>query len=167
MHNYMKANKNTLQIGIPYTFRFEGNRIDNYQMCTELHELHGWVDYVVPEITEYQRLLDICYDSEKNIVTHDVQDYTQEEIDLIKKSKVPQVITPRQLRTQLILNGISIDYINSIIDSLSEPQKSLTKIAWEYSTDFDRNNEMLKQFANVLGLNENDIDDIFINASKL
>lgn len=163
----MKANKNTLQIGIPYVFEYEGNRIDNYPMCTELHELHGWVDYVVPVIGENQRLSSAFYDEENNIVTHTIENFTQEEIDTEYRASIPQIVTPRQLKTQLVLSGINLSDIDALISQLDEPQKTITKIAWEYSTDFDRNNPMILAFAPMLNLTETDVDNIFIAASQL
>lgn len=77
----MKANKNTLEIGIPDNFKYEDVLFRNYSKWTKLHYSHGFRDYIKPTITELQKLSEIFYDEEKDVVTHNVIDFTQQEID--------------------------------------------------------------------------------------
>ncbi len=86
-------------------------------------------------------------------------------IDTLKR--VPKVVTPRQIRTALVLSGFLISSIESAINSLPEPQKSITFIAWDYSTEFQRDNPLIMSMAPMLGLNESQIDDLFIYAAGL
>lgn len=76
-------------------------------------------------------------------------------------------VTPRQIRIALIQSGISLTAIESMIDSLPEPQKSVAKITWEYSVEFQRNNSLLVQMAPLLGLTETDVDNLFALAITL
>lgn len=74
---------------------------------------------------------------------------------------VPLVVTPRQMRIALVMSGISIETVEAMIDSLPEPQKSITRITWEYSTEFQRTNPLLVQMAPALGLTEAQVDQMF------
>lgn len=83
------------------------------------------------------------------------------------QNTVPLSVTPRQIRTALVLSGISLSSIEAIIDSLPSPNKDIALIAWEYSVEFQRNNPLINQLAPLLGLSSKQIDDIFILASTL
>lgn len=83
------------------------------------------------------------------------------------QNTVPLSVTPRQIRTALVLSGISLSSIEAIIDSLPSPNKEIALIAWEYSVEFQRNNPLINQLAPLLGLSSEQIDDIFILASTL
>ena len=86
---------------------------------------------------------------------------TQDEILAYKKETTPN-LTPRQIRLALIQSWISISAIDSIIDSLPEPQQSIVRTMREYSLDFERYDPILVQFAGQLWLSDNDIDNLFI-----
>lgn len=88
-----------------------------------------------------------------------------QELDLY--TQVPMSVTPRQIRTALVLSGISLSSIENIIQSLPSPDKDIALIAWEYSVEFQRNNPLINQLAPLLGLSNKQIDDIFILASTL
>ena len=92
---------------------------------------------------------------------------TPEEIAEANKLIVPSIITARQLRLQLVLNGFDLNTIDLIIDSLPEPNKSIAKVSWEYATTFEREHQMLELIAQQLGITETELDTIFINAEKL
>lgn len=83
------------------------------------------------------------------------------------QNTVPLSVTPRQIRTALVLSGISLSSIEAIIESLPSPNKEIALIAWEYSVEFQRNNPLINQLAPLLGLSSKQIDDIFILASTL
>lgn len=82
-------------------------------------------------------------------------------------STVPESVTPRQMRIALVMSGISLSTIEAIIDSLPEPQKSVTKITWEYSVEFQRKNPILIAMAPALGFNSQQLDQLFTLASTL
>lgn len=96
-----------------------------------------------------------------------IENATAEEIAEVNKPIVPNVITSRQLRLQLVLSGFDLNNINLIIDSLPEPNKSIAKVSWEYATTFEREHQMLGLIAQQLGITETELDTIFINAEKL
>ena len=83
------------------------------------------------------------------------------------KSQVPFSVTRRQLKLQLTLSGFNLSLIDYVIGQLPEPDRSFALIGWNDSTDFERDNPLIKQLAPQLGLSESQVDQIFINASKL
>lgn len=70
-------------------------------------------------------------------------------------------VSPRQMRIALVLSGIQISTIESMIDALPEPDKTVTRITWEYSVEFQRNNPLLNAMAPALGLTSQQIDELF------
>jgi len=87
--------------------------------------------------------------------------------DQIIKLQVPFSVTRRQLKLQLTLSGFNLSLIDYVIGQLPEPDRSFALIGWNDSTDFERDNPLIKQLAPQLGLSESQVDQIFINASKL
>lgn len=94
-------------------------------------------------------------------------DYFEGEQEQYERSLLPKIVSQRQLRTQLVLNGFNLDAIQTAINGLSEPDKSIAQIAWDYAITFERNSPLLVIVAQMLGLTESDIDTIFLNASSL
>jgi hypothetical protein len=80
---------------------------------------------------------------------------------------VPPSVSPRQMRIALITSGVSLQDIEDTLDSLPEPHRSIAKVTWEYSVEFQRNNPILISLAPMLGLTEQQVDDLFILASTL
>lgn len=75
--------------------------------------------------------------------------------------RVPTQITPRQLRLHLLAVGL-LDEVESMCNVNREMQ-----IWFEYSLDFQRNHPMIEAMAVQLGLTQDDLDTMFIEASKL
>jgi len=82
-------------------------------------------------------------------------------------AKVIPDVTPRQMRSALLLNGITDDQITAAINTLSSPQKDLAMIAWEYSTAFQRNNPFTIQVAAMLGWTDDQLDQLWYFAATL
>lgn len=79
-----------------------------------------------------------------------------------KKSLIQQELTPRQIRLALIQSGINLSNIDTMIDQLPEPNKSITKTLREYSLSYSRDDEILIQFASQLGMDSEQLDWLFI-----
>jgi len=84
----------------------------------------------------------------------------------LPKSSI-RAVTPRQMRIALIMSGISIESIESLINGLDEPTRTVTKVTWEYSTLFERDNPVLNAMAPLLGLNGDQVDELFVLASTI
>lgn len=92
---------------------------------------------------------------------------TSEEVTEDQSVDIPQVVTPRQMRVALIMSGISIASIEAMIDSLPEPDQSVVRTTWEYSTTFERQNPILNSMVGNLNLTQDDVDNLFILAESL
>ena len=101
-----------------------------------------------------------------------VENATQEEIDETKKYLVPETLHRMGLKIQLLLKGIEIseiiDAINSIPDSMfPQVEKQIAIIKFEEAAYFDRYNADLNLVAVMMGLTQDDLDEIFINGNKV
>lgn len=95
-----------------------------------------------------------------------VRAWTQEEIaarearlaSLVKISP----ITPRQVRLLLLQQGKLQD-----VEAMIAQQGEATKIAWQYASEFRRDDPLLVSLAANLGFSNVEIDQFFISAAKL
>jgi hypothetical protein len=79
-----------------------------------------------------------------------------------------QRISARQARLWLIQNGVSLDDIYSVIDSIEDQLiRESIKAEWEYAPYIERNHAWISQLTVVLGLSEEDLDRAFQEASLL
>jgi hypothetical protein len=76
-------------------------------------------------------------------------------------------VSPRQIRTALVISGVSIQAIEQGLDSLNEPERSIAKIAWEFSNEFNRNNPLVDSLAPLLGLTQEQLDSLWELAKTL
>lgn len=79
---------------------------------------------------------------------------------------IPQSVTMRQARIALS-RANKLQLIAPAINSLPSPAKEEAQITWEYSQEVQRYNGFVSQLAPALGMTEQDIDNLFIAASKL
>lgn len=96
-----------------------------------------------------------------------IEGTTPEEIAEANRAKVPESISQMKLRKQLILSGISIASIDALIQQLPQPNRDLIYTMWEYAVVFDRSNPELNAMAEMLGITQEQLDEIFINGNKL
>ena len=74
---------------------------------------------------------------------------------------IPQVITMRQCRLYL-LNQNLLDNVENIVS-----QNKAWQIEWEYATDVLKDSPLVSVLANELDLNQEQLNMMFIEASKL
>lgn len=101
-----------------------------------------------------------------------VEGATQEEIAESTKEQVPLSVSRMGLKIQLLLKGITItdiiDTINSIPSYMfPQQQKQIAIIKFEEAAFFDRYNADLQLIATLIGLTQDDLDEIFINGNKI
>lgn len=136
-----------------------GKRTDGYHLLdNEIHKQDGFLDLIIPEINENQKLGEIIFDEVNNNFTYHIEE---------KLIEIPNTISQRQLRTQLALNGFDLSDVQAVIDSLPDPNKTIAQIAWDYALTFFRDDTLLNSITGILGISQSDLDQIFINASKL
>jgi hypothetical protein len=109
-------------------------------------------------------LADQCIYPDGVIGEATVEDYV-EPVRIIKQ-EVPKEITMRQARLALLGAGL-LSTVATTIEAMPEPQKSAANIEWEYSNTVLRHNGFVSVLGPLLGLTEQQIDDLFILASTL
>lgn len=80
-------------------------------------------------------------------------------VDLVQE--VPQSITMRQARLYLLSLNL-LDEVEVIV-----AQNRAWYIEWEYANEVLRTNQLIPTLQQSLGLSDSDIDNMFIEASKL
>lgn len=80
---------------------------------------------------------------------------------------VPQIVTRRQARQALLLRGL-LDQIEPAIQSLpDELQRGMALIEWQDSLNFERTRPLVIKIGEILGLNSEGLDELFVFASTL
>ena len=82
-------------------------------------------------------------------------------------ASVPAKVTRRQARQALFLSGVSLATVDALIDALPEPSRTVSRIFWEDSNDFERTNSTLNAMAAALNLTPPQLDDLFRLAQTL
>lgn len=99
-----------------------------------------------------------------NGIVEEVEKFQNE----VEEISVPGTVSQMRLRKALILSGISIQSIYTAISAIQDDmQRELIYTMWEYAVVFERSDETLNQMASALGISQNQLDQIFINAQNL
>ena len=95
----------------------------------------------------------------------EIYDLSPEQIEANRKNKVPTSVTMRQARIALLEYDL-LDDVDVVIENIPDPiQKRKAKIEWEYSQEVQRHNGFVSVIAPMLGLTEEQTDDLFILAA--
>ena len=138
----MKVNSNVYPLDREY---LQGKILVNFNVEEEVRD--GVTMYV------YEQLKFEPWYSEESI---------QKEVNKRKEELKVKSVTPRQFRLQLVSLGI-----RQQVEDWVATQPLATKDWWEFSLSIDRNNQMLIDAATHFGLTNEQIDQMFIEASKL
>lgn len=99
-------------------------------------------------------------------VTRTVVPMTAEEITSARKALVPASITPRQ--GLLILNRYGLlTQVRTILDSLTGTEGEEARIDFERASEWRRDWPLLNSMAAVVGLSEDQVDQMFIDGKAL
>lgn len=95
---------------------------------------------------------------------------TQEEITEANKPKVPCSISRMRLKLELFERNITVEDIVDTITSIpssvfSEAEKQKALIKFQEATSYDRYNADLNLVTTLMGLSQQDLDEIFINGN--
>lgn len=74
----------------------------------------------------------------------------------------PTVVSARQARLALLNNNL-LDEVNVLVST----QPKSVQITWEYATEVRRDDQILNQLAINLNLTEEDLDNLFVEASQI
>lgn len=77
---------------------------------------------------------------------------------------IPSTVTRFQARVALVQAG-HFDTIDTYIATL--PKTDVKRLAWEDAAEWERASPTLNFLANMLGLTDTDVDDLFILASSI
>jgi hypothetical protein len=81
---------------------------------------------------------------------------------------IPNTISARQIRLWLIDNNFSLQDVENAINQISDTKlKEKTLVEWEYAPYVERFHPLVNTLGQVLGLNTEQIDNAFIQASQL
>lgn len=81
---------------------------------------------------------------------------------------VPQSITATQIRLWLFRHGVSLEDVQAAIDSIPDDKaRGETRIQWEYAPYVERRHPFVDALGAGLGLTSDQIDQAFIEASRL
>lgn len=101
------------------------------------------------------------------VQTWTVVAYTPEELEAQRQARVPASVTRRQARQALLLAGL-LDNVQPAIDAIPDAtQRGMAQIEWDDSQNFERHRPLLVQIGVALGLNDEAMDNLFIQAAAL
>ena len=166
----MKANILNIQktySEIPGTWEFEGVPYQGYEHFTDLHFAHGWRDVVIPTITETQKLSNdfILVD---DIVTKEVVELSEEELQAIEDAKVPIQVKNMKFRLALIKSGIMPSSIDTAINQMPEgAMKENIFTLWNFADYLERNDVSLNYMAGQFNISQEQLDNLFILSDTL
>lgn len=112
-----------------------------------------------PDIESF--LMEIPSDVESNYI------YNPDDQTFSAPTQIIKDVSPRQIRTALILSGVTLESITAALDSLSEPTKSIAKIEWEFSVAFQRNRPLVTEVGTMLGWTSDQLDALWRLAATL
>lgn len=78
---------------------------------------------------------------------------------------IPQQVTMRQARLALLDAGL-LNSIETALNSLPEPQRTRSLIEWNHGSTVERNSSLVMQMSMALGLDGNQVDNLFLQASS-
>ncbi|MCO5082660.1 MAG: hypothetical protein M9955_13515 [Rhizobiaceae bacterium] len=94
--------------------------------------------------------------------TYDGEDFAPP----VPTTPIVMEVTMRQARLALLYAGLGAQ-VDAAIDALPEPQKSATRIEWDFAKTLRRDHAMVPMLAAALSLTEEDLDILFYEASQI
>ena len=142
----------------------------DYRPSVEVHSEEGRVK-LIKRLEGDRNDIAYAYLTDEEAETYsDLTLVSQEEIEElgdVVKILIPESITKRQAKQQLLLEG-KLGQVQEVIDSIAdETERMMAQLYWDDSTEFERNHPTLVELGTALGLTEAELDMMFINASKL
>lgn len=123
------------------------------------HPQYGWIPFSAspddPE--EHGRAL---YEAAKDEAAPYVEPEPEPE-------PVPRVVTRRQGKQQLVVAGLD-EQVEAAIDGIEDAtERKLTRIWYDDAETWERDNEQLAVLSQALGLSDDEVDALFVEAAKL
>lgn len=80
--------------------------------------------------------------------------------------KVPYSVTMRQARLALHAAGL-LTQVDAAINALEDPPRTEARIEWDFSSTVERNKPFVSMIGQALGLSDEEMDNLFIQAATL
>lgn len=170
----MKANINHTPIRVfnsieDYSLRFKNpynlrpNTALYHTLASEEHYKDGWRDVVSSQFDLLtQRLGEIYFDTENDVYTYQINDISAEEI---KANRMAGAMVITQLQGLLMLEQMGLS--DTVENMLIANEHKASQIYFEYSPTWERSSPIIGRMANLLGMTEEQLDDLFLSASQL
>jgi hypothetical protein len=142
------------------------------KVIPDLNLFHKKIESLIPEFHGFMKIGNQVY---VELTTEPTPELISQIEAIIPPNKVVEIVaTNRQVREALIRKSftdsrpeIHPEKIKEFILSLPEPTRSIAFNFWEYSNEMIRSNPVLAQLAPMLGLTEDDLDQLWIFARTL
>lgn len=96
------------------------------------------------------------------------QDQAPEYSPKVENYHVPSTITPIQLRIWLVRNGLGMDTIDMLINSMKDEKKrEEAKIRWEFGLSIGMDDQIFKLLGGFMILTDAQKEQIMIEASRI
>ena len=106
------------------------------------------------------------FDTLKEVPSADIRTAEALKVEKERELSIPKSITARQARLALLQIGKLAD-VTAAIANLQSPMKEQAKIEWEYASEVQRTNQLIPALQESLGLTNEQVDTMFLEASKL
>jgi hypothetical protein len=109
------------------------------------------------------------FNSETEYVTYDQKVVYLDRVEQtwkIEQNPIPSEVPLWAFRSILTIMGIA-PQVDALINSLPEPQKTVASVQWQYGNFIERNHPLIDSLGTNLGLTKEQIDNVFVEASKL
>ena len=106
------------------------------------------------------------FDTSKEVPSADIRTAETLKVEKERELSIPKSITARQARLALLQIG-KLAGVTAAIANLQSPMKEQVEVEWEYAADIYRNNGFIDTLGAALGLSDAQLDDLFLQASKL
>ena len=136
------------------------NKENQIFQFTELDKLNGFIPKEMIKLTEAQ-LKAYANRPEFGIWNGNGWDIDLASKEEYEKSLIPKFITLRQARLYLL----SIDLLDDLENIIN--QNRAYQIEWEYANQIERESPLVKILGQTLNLNDEQIDNMFMEASKI
>ena len=141
---------------------------DNFLAINPHIQINDLVDYLEPQSfnPETQKIGAIILVN--GVATHEVIDFTPEEITEANKQKVPIQVKNMKFRLALIKSGIMPSSIDTAINQMPEgAMKENVFTLWNFADYLERNDVSLNYMAGQFNITHEQLDEIFINGNLL
>ena len=136
-----------------------------YRFAEQINDL---VDYLEPQSfnPETQKIGDIILVN--GVATHEVIDFTPEEIAEANKPIIPIQVKNMKFRLALIKSGIMPSSIDSVITQMPEgAMKENIFTLWNFADYLERNDVSLNYMAGQFNITHEQLDNLFILSDTL